>query len=45
MSINANNINVYLHVGSNAKKGKNIGVPAHVIVSMLMEIVRNLIAT
>jgi hypothetical protein len=31
-------------VGNNPRNGKNIGVPAHVIVRMLIEMVRNLIA-
>jgi hypothetical protein len=35
---------VYRHVGIKLKKGRNIGVPAQTIVSMLMEIDRNLIA-
>lgn len=40
----ANNINVYLQVGIRPSKGKNIGVAAHVIVSILIDIVLNLIA-
>jgi hypothetical protein len=42
--IAAKNKNVYLHVGSKPNKGKHIGVPAHVIVSIFIAIVLNLIA-
>jgi hypothetical protein len=44
ISIIANNIKVYLQVGMNPKRGKNIGVAAHVIVSMFIDMVLNLIA-
>jgi hypothetical protein len=42
--IKAKNKNVWRHVGNNPSKGKKIGVPAHVIVNRLIDIVRNLIA-
>ena len=42
--ITANSKNVYLQVGSKPNNGKNIGVPAHVIVNIFIAIVRNLIA-
>ncbi len=37
-------IKVYLHVGINESTGKNIGVPAHTIVNILIDIDLNLIA-
>lgn len=42
--IPANKMNVYLHVGIKLKTGKNIGVPAHTIVNIFIEIVRKRIA-
>lgn len=41
----AKNINVYLQEGKNPNKGRNIGVPAQVIVNMFIEMVLNLVAT
>ena len=38
------NIKVCLHEGIKLRKGKKIGVPAQTIVSILIEIVLNLIA-
>lgn len=35
---------VYLHVGKRPSKGKKIGVPAHAIARMFIEMVRNLVA-
>lgn len=42
--IKAKNMKVCLQVGNNPNKGRKMGVPAHVMVSMLMEMVLNLIA-
>lgn len=42
--IPAETIKVYLHVGIKESRGKNIGVPAHIIVNIFIEIDRNLIA-
>ena len=36
--------NVNLHVGKRPKRGKKMGVPAHVIARMFIDMVRNLVA-
>lgn len=42
--IKAKNMKVCRHVGKSPNNGRKIGVPAQVIVRILIEIVRNLIA-
>lgn len=44
MIIPAKNMKANFHEGIKFSTGRNKGVPAHTIVSMLIEIVRNLIA-
>lgn len=44
MIILAKNIKAYFHEGIKFKMGRNRGVPAQTIVSILIEIVLNLIA-